>query len=191
MRIVFIGPPGSGKGTQAERLTAHLGIPHVATGDALREAKAAGSPVGKMAAEYMDSGRLVPDPVIVQVVGERLGHSDCAQGCLFDGFPRTLGQAQALDAYLTANDQPLDVVIHLVVPEDTLVKRLTDRGRDDDNLQTVRRRFKEYKALTEPLLEYYKQQRRLQTVEGTGTRDEVFERILAVVEPLRETPARD
>ncbi len=185
MRIVFLGPPGAGKGTQSARLTEHLGIVHLSTGDMLRDAKAAGTPVGKMAGEFMDSGRLVPDPVIVQVVGDRLSRPDCAAGCLFDGFPRTLGQAQALDEFLAASQTPLDLTLHLNVPEDDLVRRLTSRGRDDDNPQTVRRRFKEYKALTEPLLEYYKQRRLLRSVDGSGTPDEVFQRILASIDDVR------
>jgi len=186
MRLVFLGPPGAGKGTQSARLTEYLSIPHLSTGDMLRKAIDEQSPVGQMVAEYLDSGRLVPDPVIIQVVGDRLRQSDCMPGCLFDGFPRTLGQAQALDEYLTSLGTPLAGVLHLDVPEEELVKRLMQRGRGDDHPETIRRRFEQYKGLTAPLLEYYRQRHLLQTVDASPSPDEVFERLKGVVDRLAE-----
>jgi adenylate kinase len=191
MRIVFLGPPGAGKGTQATRLTEWLSIAHLSTGDILRQAKADGTPVGKMAAEYLDSGRLVPDPVIVQVVGDRLQQPDCQAGCLFDGFPRTLGQAQALDEHLTAQATPLDLVLYLDVPEQELVTRLTARGRDDDNIETIRRRFQEFEALTKPLLEYYEQRNLLRRIDGIGTPEDVFHLIQKATDEVRNAGPRN
>ena len=182
MRIVFIGPPGAGKGTQAARLTGRLKIPHLSTGEMLRQAMADDTPVGKLAAEYVDTGRLVPDDVVVNVIGERLKHPDCENGCLFDGFPRTEAQAAALDTYLGKYDKRVDLVLVLQVPENVLLERLLGRGRGDDNLQTIQERFQQYESGTKPLLGYYSQRGILHNVDGTGTPDEVFQRILAVVD---------
>ncbi|MFV2065350.1 MAG: adenylate kinase [Pirellulales bacterium] len=189
MRLVFLGPPGAGKGTQSARLTGYLSIPHLSTGDMLRKAIEEQTPVGRMVAEYLDSGRLVPDPVIIQVVGNRLRQPDCKPGCLFDGFPRTLGQAQALDEYLASLGTPLAGVIHLDVPEEKLVKRLMQRGRGDDHPETIRRRFEQYKALTAPLLEYYGQRKLLHTVDASSLPDEVFKQLKVVVDRLAQERA--
>jgi adenylate kinase len=183
MRIVFIGPAGAGKGTQAAQLTGRLNIPHLSTGDMLRQAMADGTPIGKLAAEYIDTGRLVPDDVVVNVIGERLEHPDCKNGCLFDGFPRTEAQAVALDTYLDKHDKQVDLVLALQVPENVLIERLLSRGRDDDNLQTIQQRFQLYESETKPLLGYYKKRGILHNIDGTKTPDDVFQRILAVVDP--------
>lgn len=177
MRIVFLGQPGSGKGTQSERLVRYLNIPHLSTGDMLRQAQTDGTPVGELAAKYLTSGRLVPDNVILDVVKERLEHDDCRRGCLFDGFPRTVPQAKALDAYLQSHDCPLQVVLQLHVPEDLLVQRLLGRGRDDDTSEAIHERFRQYEALTKPLVDYYGRQGLLKRIDGTGTPKEVFDRI--------------
>jgi adenylate kinase len=182
MRIVFIGPPGAGKGTQSLRLIDRFGIPHLSTGDMLRLAIAQGTSIGKLAERYMDAGRLVPDPVVVQIVGERLAMPDCQHGSLFDGFPRTLGQARSLDDYLEAAGTPLDVAIELKADEDELVGRLLARGRSDDETETIRQRLRDFRELTAPLVEYYRQRGILRTIEASGTPEEVTERILRAID---------
>lgn len=127
MRVVFLGPPGAGKGTQAARLAQAGGMPHVATGDMFRAAVAADTPLGREAGAYMDQGRLVPDEVTIGIVRERLAAPDCAAGFVLDGFPRTLPQAEALDGLLAELGRPIDGVVHLLVPEEDLVRRLTGR----------------------------------------------------------------
>jgi adenylate kinase len=182
MRIVFLGPPGSGKGTQAQRLKDYLEVAHLSTGDMLREAGEAGTPLGREAARLMQAGQLVPDDVVVGIVADRLGQKDCARGCLFDGFPRTVPQAEALDQLLSRRNMPVDLVLALDVPEEQLIDRLLGRGRMDDNRDTIRERFRQYNGLTEPLLGYYRGRGILQRIDGSGTPDEVFARIRRVVD---------
>lgn len=182
MRIVFIGPPGAGKGTQSKRLTERLGIPHLSTGEMLRQARAQGTSLGKLAAEYVDQGRLAPDPLVMSIVGQRLEQPDCKSGALFDGFPRTLGQAQSLDEYLAERGIPLDVVLELKCDEDELMRRILERSkiehRPDDTEETLNKRFKVYREQTSPLLSYYKERGLLRSVDGMAPPDVVFERIM-------------
>ena len=182
MRVIFLGPPGAGKGTQAQRLKDYLGVAHLSTGEMLRDAGHAGTPLGKQAARYMQAGQLVPDDVVVGIVVNRLEEQDCAQGCLFDGFPRTVPQAKALDETLSEHGIPLDLVLALDVPESRLVERLLSRGRPDDTQHTIRERFRQYTRLTEPLLAYYRERGILRTIDGEGTPDEVFARIKDAVD---------
>lgn len=189
MLIVFIGPPGSGKGTQAKRLLEYLSISHLSTGELLREAKATGSDLGKLAAQYMDQGRLVPDSLVVEMVDEKLREPQFAKGCLFDGFPRTLAQARALDQSLEKRGTPLTLVLELRADQDELVNRMLKRaaqeGRADDNPQTIAHRFEVYRQQTEPLIDYYRFKENLSIIDGMGTPDQVFERIKTAVEKRR------
>jgi adenylate kinase len=185
MRLIVIGPPGAGKGTQSQRLLKHLGVPHISTGDILREAVRNRTREGLLAEKYMNEGDLVPDPLIIEMVGHRLNEPDCARGCLLDGFPRTLGQAQALDAFLVRHGKPLDGVLELNVDESTLEERLVGRGRSDDQPQVIRQRFQAYRGRTAPLLDYYRARGILETVNGVGTQEEVFRRMKQAIERLK------
>ena len=182
MRIVFIGPPGAGKGTQAVRLKQHLDIAHLSTGDMLREAATAGTQLGQQAQQFMNDGKLVPDEVVVGIVVERLAQPDCQRGCLFDGFPRTVPQAETLDGVLAEQDIPLDMVLELQVADELLFERLASRGRADDNEETIRERLRQYTRLTTPLLDYYRGRGIVRSVDGEGTPDEVFDRIRQTVD---------
>jgi len=185
MRIVFLGPPGAGKGTQALRLKDYLEIAHLSTGEMLRAAQNMGTPLGIESSRYMNAGKLVPDEVVVGIVGDRLADKDCARGCLFDGFPRTVPQAEALDRMLAERHIPLDLVLALEVSEEQLVDRLLARGRVDDDRDTISERFRQYNRLTEPLLEYYRGRGILRQIDAEGTPDEVFARVRAAVDAAR------
>jgi len=184
MRIVFIGPPGAGKGTQAQRLTAAYDIAHLSTGDMLRAAREAGSEIGRQADRYMSAGQLVPDEIILGIIRQRLEQDDCRNGYLLDGFPRTLPQAEALDRMLDQQGTPLDVVLELRVPEEELFRRLAGRGRADDNPEVIRQRLVAYREQTTPLLDYYGKRGLLKSIDGLGTVDEVFERAKAVLDQV-------
>ncbi len=188
MRIVFIGPPGAGKGTQAVRLADHLGIPHLSTGDILRSAKRAGTDLGKRVAPIMDAGGLVNDELMLGVVRERLAQDDCGGGFLLDGFPRTIPQATGLQQMLQQSAQQLDYVIELRVADDELKKRLERRfhemenPRADDQPEAIPKRLAKYHSETAPLLDFYRgRDRLLKTIDGIGSIDEVFDRILAAI----------
>lgn len=182
MRLIFIGPPGAGKGTQSQRLLEYLGIPHLSTGDMLRQAVREQTDAGLLAAPYMDAGLLVPDDVILKLMDERLRVGDCDNGALFDGFPRTLAQARGLDKMLQRVGLPLDVVLELNVDDAEVIRRLAGRGRNDDQPAVIAERLKGYRQITRPLLDYYRKQGLLHVIDGIGTTDQVFERIRAVVD---------
>jgi adenylate kinase len=184
MRILFIGPPGAGKGTQAKRLARHLAIPHLSTGDMLREHCARRTPLGEEAARFMEAGQLVPDPLIVDMVARRLADPDCRAGFLLDGFPRNVPQARALDECLAARGEGIDVVLELKVDEPELVQRMAGRSRSDDRPEAIRRRLADYRTETQPLADYYAKRELLEMVDGQGTPDDVFERIRRAVESL-------
>ncbi|HYO26466.1 MAG TPA: adenylate kinase [Lacipirellulaceae bacterium] len=179
MRIVFLGPPGAGKGTQAIRVAQRLGVPHLSTGDMLRDAIARDDALGREAAIHMDAGRLVPTVLVQSLVDERVAQADCHEGCVLDGFPRTVEQAEHLDALLASCGKSLKAVINLQVPEDVLLKRLSGRGRSDDGAEIVLERLRQYDELTRPLAAYYERQGILRNVDGLGTPDEVSTRIVA------------
>jgi adenylate kinase len=180
-RLLLLGPPGAGKGTQAQLLVERLGVPQVSTGDMLRAAVAAGSAVGRQAKSYMDAGKLVPDAVVIGVAEERLGRPDAKKGFILDGFPRTAAQAEALDRMLPKLGCSLERCVALTVDEDELVKRLLRRaaleGRSDDNEASIRTRMHEYRAKTEPLIAYYRKRGTLREVNGLGEIEEVARRI--------------
>jgi adenylate kinase len=207
LKIIFIGPPGSGKGTQAKRLASRLAVPHISTGDMLREAVAAGTPVGQKAASIMASGALVPDDVMIEIINDRLAQPDADKGFILDGFPRTLVQAEKLDG-LVGNGKSELRVLQLLVPDEAIVRRITLRrtcpqcgaiyhlennppasdsvcdrdgveviARPDDNETAVRKRLDVFHRDTVPVASYYKAKSILREVDGIGPVDEVFERI--------------
>ena len=182
MRIVFIGPPGAGKGTQAEKIIAKYKPAHLSTGDMLRAARDAKTTIGLEAEKYMSSGQLVPDAVVIGVIADRLKQGDCKKGYLLDGFPRTIAQAEALDKMLAEAGTPLDVVLELKVPDDELFTRLAKRGRADDNPDTIKERIAVYNNQTSPLLNYYGKKGLLKTIEGLGGIDDIFARIEKVLD---------
>ena len=187
MIAVLFGPPGSGKGTQAELIIRDFGLTHVSTGDMLRAEASTGSPLGREVAPLMAAGKLVPDDLIVRVIQERLRQDDARPGVVLDGFPRTVAQARALDDMLAANGQEVGLIIALEVPVDDLVERLLGRareqGRSDDTGDVIRERMVEYEAKTAPVLDHYRQKgARVARIDGVGTVDEVHERVRAAVE---------
>ena len=193
MYIVFIGPPGAGKGTQCKRLVQYLAIPQLSTGEMLRAAKTLDTPLGRTAAQYMDHGRLVPDDLTVQIVVQRLAAPDCQHGCLFDGFPRTLEQARALDAELNRHGVAVNVALELRVDEKEVTRRMVERAkverRDDDTPATILERMSVFRIQTSPIINYYRQRGLLESIEGMGTPDEVFQRIRACVDRHKRSAA--
>ena len=179
--MILLGPPGAGKGTQATSLIDRLGIPHVSTGDMLRAAVAAETPVGLQAKAVMEAGELVSDEIVIGIAEERLSEADAKTGFLLDGFPRTIAQAEALEGLLEKLGVELEYCLALTVDNDAIVERLLKRaeieGRADDNEETIRERMREYDAKTAPLLDFYKSRGRLVEVDGMGTIEEVGERI--------------
>jgi adenylate kinase len=182
MRIILIGPPGAGKGTQCQRLASLLGVPHLSTGEMLRAAVQSRSPEGLQAAGYMQNGQLVPDAIIVGMVSNRLQARDCRNGCLLDGFPRTLPQAATLDELLERRAMSVDGVIELAVPRDELVRRMQARKRADDDPAIFARRIVSFEEQTAPLLDYYARQGKLASIDGLGTADEIAARVKVAIE---------
>lgn len=180
--ITLLGPPGSGKGTQAERLGEEHGFVALATGDLLREARAADTDLGRQASEYMDRGDLVPDDLIVAVIRDELASLD-EKPVLLDGFPRTVAQADALADALEERGRKLDAAVLIDVPDDVVVERISGRhqDRDDDSPETVKERLRVYHSETEPLAEYYSERGLLQRVDGGGDADAVSERVRAAL----------
>ena len=190
MRLVLLGPPGSGKGTQAARLKEYLQVPHISTGDLLRAEVAAGSPLGVQAKEVMARGDFVSDEILLGMLEDRLARPDAGNGFILDGYPRNLVQADALGALLTKIRQPMDYAVQLEVPTDLLVERIAGRsaaeGRADDTPEVVRNRLDKYTSQTAPVIDYYRQQGQLTVVDGVGSLDEVFSRLIEALSPAKE-----
>lgn len=180
MRLVLVGPPGAGKGTQAAVISGKLGIPHVSTGDIFRANVGQGTPLGQQAQHYMDAGELVPDEVTNAMVADRLAAPDAAAGFLLDGYPRNLGQADVLGQLLADAGTSLDAVVEIVVDTEHVVQRLLARGqgRVDDTEEVIRHRLDVYASETAPLVDYYRAKGLLRTVDGIGSVDDVSARIL-------------
>ena len=181
MRIVFLGPPGSGKGTQAAQLAKRLGVPAISTGEILREAVRLKTPLGQKAQAIMERGELVPDQLIVELIAERLAQRDALGGFILDGFPRTLAQAKAFETMLSGNGHALSAVLNFSVPEALLTERMLGRaqaeGRADDRPETIRERFRVYREKTEPLVGFYRDRDLLGEIDGTGSVEEVARRV--------------
>jgi adenylate kinase len=184
-RLIIVGPPGAGKGTQAGRIAESFGIPAVSTGDIFRKNVTEGTPLGVQAKAIMDAGDYVPDSLTNELVKSRLQESDAEQGFLLDGYPRTVGQVEYLDALLAEHGTAIDAVIRLVADQDALVERLLKRageqGRSDDNEETIRRRQQVYVEQTAPIVEAYQQRGLVLDVDGLGAVDEVGDRIQAAL----------
>jgi adenylate kinase len=188
LRALLLAPPGAGKGTQGERMSEVYGVPHLATGDALREHVEAGTDIGREAAGFMARGELVPDRLVVNLVLLLLTEPEPKPGFILDGFPRTLGQAKAAYQWGKANGSTFHAVVSLAVPEDELVRRLLERGiaegRLDDTADTIRTRLRVFAESTEPLLDFYRERDILAEVDGSGSIDEVADRIRTKVDKL-------
>jgi adenylate kinase len=198
MRIILLGPPGAGKGTQAARIVERYGIPQLSTGDMLRAAVAAGTPIGLKAKELMERGELVPDEIVVGIVADRIEEPDARRGFILDGFPRTVAQAEAFDSLLAKKGLKLDAVIEFKVDEEALVDRIVKRAtesaergepvRKDDNPEIFKTRLQAYRSQTAPLSAYYRSKNALKTADGMKAIDEVSRDLFRLLEPSPGRP---
>ena len=188
LNIVLFGPPGSGKGTQSEKIISRYGLTHLSTGDLLRAELAAESELGLQAKSIMERGELVSDSIIIGMIRNKIVELTDAKGFIFDGFPRTVAQAQALDELLGEEGMKIDVMLGLEVERqeliDRLLKRGQDQGRADDNLETIENRIKVYEDQTFPVMDYYEGQGKYCGVAGMGTIDDIFDRLTAIIDAL-------
>lgn len=186
LNIVIFGAPGSGKGTQSEKITEKYGIRHISTGDVLREEIKNGTELGKTAKRYIDEGQLLPDELIIDILASVLDSMKGHNGVIFDGFPRTIPQAEALKKLLQVRGQDITAMLDLDVPEEELITRLLKRGQEsgraDDNMETIKKRLDVYKSQTFPLIEYYKKEGKYNHIKGVGALDDIFRDIAAVIE---------
>ncbi len=184
MNVILLGAPGAGKGTQAKMLQERFKIPQISTGDMLRAAKGAKTPLGLEADKYMKTGKLVPDEIVVGLIEERLAQPECKNGFILDGFPRTASQAEALQKMLERHGKKIDAAINLHVPEEELIKRLLGRKREDDNEKTIRNRLKVYQDQTAPLVEFYRNRDSFREIKGLGSIEEIFQNLEKIVSSL-------
>lgn len=187
LNLVLFGPPGSGKGTQSEKIIEKYNLTHISTGDLFRKHLREGTDLGKLAQKYMDHGNLVPDEVVIGMVDEKLKENTSTNGYIFDGFPRTVAQAEALDILLQHTNDPISITIALDVPEEELKKRILKRGKlsdraDDQNEEKINTRIQVYREETIPVARYYEKFGKFIKVDGTGTVDEIFNRITQTID---------
>ena len=188
LNIVIFGAPGSGKGTQSERIVEKYGINHISTGDVLRAEIKNGTELGKTAKGYIDQGQLIPDELMIDILASVFDSFKDSKGLIFDGFPRTIAQAEALKKMLAERGQDVSVMLDLEVPEDELMVRLIKRGKDsgraDDNEETIKKRLHVYHSQTSPLIDWYKNEKKYQHINGLGTMDGIFADICEAVDKL-------
>ncbi|HJD53627.1 MAG TPA: adenylate kinase [Candidatus Avibacteroides avistercoris] len=188
LNIVIFGAPGSGKGTQSARIVEKYGVSHISTGDVLRAEIKKGSELGKVAKGYIDQGQLLPDALIIDILASVLDSLKDSRGVIFDGFPRTIPQAEALKKMLSERGQDVSVMLDLDVPEDELIDRLIKRGQEsgraDDNLETIKKRLTVYSEQTSPLKDFYKAEGKYQHINGVGSMDAIFDEIASVISKL-------
>ena len=188
LNIVIFGAPGSGKGTQSERIVEKYGINHISTGDVLRAEIKNGTELGKTAKGYIDQGQLIPDELMIDILASVFDSFKDSKGVIFDGFPRTIAQAEALKKMLAERGQDVSVMVDLEVPEDELMVRLIKRGKDsgraDDNEETIKKRLHVYHSQTAPLIDWYKNERKYQHINGLGTMEGIFAEICEAVDKL-------
>lgn len=188
LNIVIFGAPGSGKGTQSERIVEKYGINHISTGDVLRAEIKNGTELGKTAKGYIDQGQLIPDKLMIDILASVFDSFKDSKGVIFDGFPRTIAQAEALKKMLAERGQDVSVMLDLEVPEDELMVRLIKRGKDsgraDDNEETIKKRLHVYHSQTSPLIDWYKNEKKYQHINGLGTMDGIFADICEAVDKL-------
>ena len=193
MRVVFLGPPGSGKGTQAKLLAGRLGVPAISTGEILRTAVREKTPLGQKAQAIMERGDLVSDELIVELIRERIAQADARRGFILDGFPRTIAQAEALERLLAEKGDSLSAAVNFRVPDEELTRRMLGRaaeeGRADDRPETIRERLKVYREKTEPLIDFYRKRDLVADVDGVGTVDQIGSRVDAALMSLRRAGA--
>jgi adenylate kinase len=185
LNIILFGPPGAGKGTQSEKLIAKYKLLHLSTGDLLRSEIAANTPLGIEAKKFMDEGKLVPDEVVIGMIENKLEAHHDAAGFIFDGFPRTVAQAKALDELLAKHGHPITAMVAMEVPHVELVKRLVNRGltsgRSDDTEEVINKRIDEYESKTRPVAKHYETQQKFSPINGIGEVEEVFDRIIEII----------
>lgn len=185
MNLIFMGAPGAGKGTQSKLVVDRAGIVQISTGDILRAAVKEGTEMGNKAKEFMDAGKLVPDEVMIGIIEARIQEPDCKNGFILDGFPRTSDQAVALDSILNKHNLKIDHVLQFEVPNEELTERLLKRaeieGRSDDNIDSIKNRLKVYTEKTQPLIDYYKGKGNLAIIDGTGTIDQISDRVKSTI----------